>query len=198
MEIENSFKNSEDLWKEYEDEQLNKLYNIDFLDIIDISKILNRTPGQIISRLHKYNYISNRTSARGYINYKNSDLYKSIVLSNKDKKTIIKSKNDNILLDINNTNRELQSDNISNIGKKWTDEEEEILLKELSTNIDIELIAQKHNRNIGGITSRIKKIAYKLYINNNSIDEIIIKTKLNELEIIEKQQNNSIISKEIT
>jgi hypothetical protein len=117
MEIENSFKNSEDLWKEYEDEQLNKLYNIDFLDIIDISKILNRTPGQIISHLHKYNYISNRTSARGYINYKNSDLYKSIVLSNKDKKTIIKSKNDNILLDINNTSRELQSDNISNIGK---------------------------------------------------------------------------------
>ena len=121
MEIENSFKNSEDLWKEYEDEQLNKLYNEDMLDIIEISKIHNRAPGGIISRLFKHNYIVNRQSARGYIAYKNSDLYKEIVSNNKDKKKteiadkpekkIKPTQIDNILISINKIDYiELQND----------------------------------------------------------------------------------------
>jgi hypothetical protein len=73
----------------------------------------------------------------------------------------------------------------SNLGKKWTDEEETILSEELNKNIDIEVIAKLHNRTVGGIQSRIKKIAYKLYSSNNSMEEIIVKTKLNEEQIIE-------------
>ena len=81
----------------------------------------------------------------------------------------------------------------SNTGQKWTDEEERLLLEELSKNIDIQLISQYHNRTTGGINARRKVIAYKLYSNNNSMEEIILKTKLDEDQIIEtikKLQNN--------
>jgi len=114
------FKNAGEPWTQEEDTQLNKLYNEDMLDIIEISKIHNRAPGGIISRLFKHNYIVNRQSARGYIAYKNSDLYKEIVSNNKDKKkTEIADKSeknkptqiDNILISINKIDYiELQND----------------------------------------------------------------------------------------
>ena len=81
----------------------------------------------------------------------------------------------------------------SNTGQKWTDEEETLLLEKLSKNIDIELIAQSHNRTINGINARRREIAYKLYGNNNTMEEIILRTKLNKDQIIEtikKRQNN--------
>jgi hypothetical protein len=67
---------------------------------------------------------------------------------------------------------------LSNVGKKWTEEEENKLLEELNKNIDIETISQNHKRKIGGIESRRKEIAYKMYMRNVSIDKIILKTKL--------------------
>ena len=82
----------------------------------------------------------------------------------------------------------------SNMGQKWNDEEEALLLKELNDNIDIEIIAQKHNRTIGGINSRRREIAYKMYLKNVSIDEIIRQTKLDNNSIeetIKKRQNNN-------
>lgn len=82
----------------------------------------------------------------------------------------------------------------SNLGQKWSDEEEILLLEELSKNTDIQLIAQSHNRTIGGINARRKQIVYKLYSNNISIEEIILKTKLEKdqiIEIIKRRQNNS-------
>ena len=81
----------------------------------------------------------------------------------------------------------------SNMGQKWSDEEEKLLLEELNNNIDIEIIAQKHDRTIGGINSRRQKIAYKMYLKKISIEEIIKLTKLdyNYIEqIIQKRQNN--------
>lgn len=80
-----------------------------------------------------------------------------------------------------------------NTGQKLTNEEETILLEELSKNIDIQLIAQQHGRTLGGINSRREEIAYKLHINNFSIKEISLKTKLDEVQItemIKKRQNN--------
>jgi hypothetical protein len=80
-----------------------------------------------------------------------------------------------------------------NIGQKWTDEEETLLLEELSKNIDIDLIAQSHNRSLGGINARRKHIAYyKFYCNNISIEEIMVKTKLDSeciLATIKTRQN---------
>jgi hypothetical protein len=79
----------------------------------------------------------------------------------------------------------------SNMGQKWSDEEESLLLEELSNNIDIETIAQKHNRTIGGINSRRREIAYKMHLKHFSTEEIIRKTKLDYDSIkqtIEKRQ----------
>ena len=87
----------------------------------------------------------------------------------------------------------------SNMGQKWTDEEELLLLEELNNNIDIETISQKHNRTIGGIECRRKEIVYKMYLKKMSTEEIIKKTKLDYdsiKQIIEKKQNNS--KKQIT
>ena len=82
----------------------------------------------------------------------------------------------------------------SNTGQKWTDEEEILLLEELNNNIGIEIIAQKHSRTIGGINSRRREIAYKMYLKNVSIEEIIKKTKLDYDSIkqtIERRQKNN-------
>ena len=86
METKTVFKNAGEPWSIEEDLQLSKLYNDDMLDVMEISKIHNRAPGGIISRLSKHNHIANRTSARGYMKYKDSDMYKEIVSNNKDKK----------------------------------------------------------------------------------------------------------------
>jgi hypothetical protein len=80
----------------------------------------------------------------------------------------------------------------SNVGKKWTDEEETTLLEELKKNIDIKTISQNHKRKIGGIESRRKEIAYKMYFNHMDIKEIIVKTRLNYetiKQIIDTKQN---------
>ena len=73
----------------------------------------------------------------------------------------------------------------SNLGMKWFENEETTLLEELKQNIDIETIAQNHKRTIGGINSRRREIAYKMYLKNISIEEIIKITKLDE-EIIKQ------------
>ena len=83
------------------------------------------------------------------------------------------------MLKLQNSDKEYTS----NIGLKWFEDEETILLEELNKNIDIEIIAQNHTRTIGGINSRRKEIAYKMYLKNISIEEIIEKTKL-DLETI--------------
>jgi hypothetical protein len=83
----------------------------------------------------------------------------------------------------------------SNMGQKWTDEEEALLLEEIYNNIDIQTIAEKHNRTIGGIESRRQQIAYKMYLKNMSTQDIIDKTKLDydsiKQTIEKKQKNNS-------
>ncbi len=85
--------------------------------------------------------------------------------------------------------------------KRWTYEEETLLLEDLSKNIDIQLIAQSHNRTIGGINARRRGIAYELYNNNHTMEEIILKTKLDEDQIIKtikRRQNNPKKCKTIT
>jgi hypothetical protein len=79
----------------------------------------------------------------------------------------------------------------SNMGQKWSDEEEILLLQELNDNVEIKIIAQNHNRTIGGINSRRQEIAYKMYLKQLSIEDIIKQTKLDYNcieEIIQKKQ----------
>jgi len=88
---------------------------------------------------------------------------------------------------------------LSNMGKKWTHSEETLLIEELNKNMDIKTISESHKRTIGGINSRRREIAYKMYLENISIEEIIKQTKLDDeciRQTIEKKQNN--IPKKIT
>ncbi len=78
----------------------------------------------------------------------------------------------------------------SNMGQKWSVQEETLLLEELNNNMDVEIIAQRHNRTIGGINARRQLIAYNMYLKNASTEEIIRKTKLDYnciKQIIEKK-----------
>jgi hypothetical protein len=88
----------------------------------------------------------------------------------------------------------------SNLGAKWSESEENILLGELHDDIDIETIANNHNRTKGSIISRQKEIAYKLFNKNIHITDIVNKTKLHEItihEFIEKKRNNTSTKKSI-
>lgn len=67
-----------------------------------------------------------------------------------------------------------------NMGNKWEKDEDNILLEELKKNTDIKSIADNHQRTIGSIKSRIKLIAYNMYMQNIQMREIINITKLNE------------------
>jgi hypothetical protein len=80
------------------------------------------------------------------------------------------------------------SKDISNRGKKWTDEEEKTLLDELGKNMDIKLIATAHKRTVNAINERRKQIAYKMYKNNITFNKIMNKTNLS-MEEIEKHVN---------
>jgi hypothetical protein len=117
MEDENIFKNAGKPWTKEEDEQLNKLYNEDMLDIIEICKIHERERGGIISRLIKNNIIDDKSSVRGYNSYKKKTLYNQnmdnnnvndkIITDEKINKRVNKSIDNkdtlikNILIDIN-------------------------------------------------------------------------------------------------
>jgi hypothetical protein len=73
----------------------------------------------------------------------------------------------------------------SNFGQKWTTEEENTLLHELDKNMIIKIIAQTHNRTIGGIIGKQRTIAYNMYVKNMPIEEIIKKTMLDKEQIME-------------
>jgi len=92
------------------------------------------------------------------------------------------------------------SDLRPNVGKLWSDNEENLLLDELNDDIDIETIAENHGRKKGGIIARQREIAYKMYKKDISIEEIIKKTKLdNESinKIIERKENRYFKQKEV-
>jgi len=92
MENSNEYSRAGQPWEMNEDSQLVKNYNINNLDIMTISKIHKRMPGGIISRLKHHNIINIRTSARGYLDYKNSDLYKEICKNKQEQKKEQKGK----------------------------------------------------------------------------------------------------------
>ena len=73
-----------------------------------ISKIHKRTPGGIISRLLKREYITTRNSVRGYDLYRNSDLYKEIVETNKKNKK--ETTNTDYYIELQNDVKEIKNE----------------------------------------------------------------------------------------
>jgi len=110
MEMETIFKNAGEPWSPEQERQLNKLYNEEMLDIMEISKIHCRAPGGILSRLKLLKYITHRQLARGYDLYKKSNFYKNN-LTEKLEQTIKSNQLDNTLISIHkNDYIELQND----------------------------------------------------------------------------------------
>lgn len=108
-------RNSGIFWSEEEDKQLDKLYNNDKLNILEISDKHGRTQGAIISRLLKNKYITNRQQARGYFDYRNSETYKSIVSNREIKKNYT---TDNLMICVNKNSLDKVQTDIENINKE--------------------------------------------------------------------------------
>ena len=58
------------------------------------------------------------------------------------------------------------------MGKTWDDHETLNLLKKIRENKTIDAIAKEHERTIGGITSRLRVLAYEFYEEGKKIDQI--------------------------
>lgn len=71
----------------------------------------------------------------------------------------------------------------SNIYKLWTIEEENNLLMEMKNNIGIEKIAKIHERSLGGIEARIKKIIINMFVDDKNISQICDELYLTKYQI---------------
>ena len=84
------YSRQKDAWTEGEIEEVKVNYQINEMTISQIADIQRRTPGSIAYKLKTIGVISDNTQARGYIEYKNSSLYKQIIevsdTSKKEKK----------------------------------------------------------------------------------------------------------------
>jgi hypothetical protein len=58
------------------------------------------------------------------------------------------------------------------MGQAWSSDEENRLLESIKRNTQIKQIAIQHERTPGGITSRLRVIAFNLYKAGTSIEEI--------------------------
>lgn len=82
-----------------------------------------------------------------------------------------------------NINTDTNENNDLHPNFRWTKNEEKELIDKIENNFTIDELSLHHNRSINSIQNRIKKIAYDLYIEGNSVKNIIIKTKLTEKQI---------------
>ena len=58
------------------------------------------------------------------------------------------------------------------MGKAWDDHETLNLLKKIRENKTVYTIAKEHERTVGGITSRLRVLAYEFYEEGKTIDQI--------------------------
>lgn len=71
----------------------------------------------------------------------------------------------------------------SNVGKRWTDEEEQRLLVLVKENKSLADIAQELGRLPKGISCRLQYIAQKMYAQDRAVEEIKEATKISDLEL---------------
>ena len=158
LEYYNRQKNS---WEDSELQEIRREYVDGQMTISQIGDIHRRTPGSISYALKRIDVITNTTLARGYSDYKESNLYKEIVGTPKTNRT------------------ELQEQS----GRIWTDLEEQQLLNELEINMDHATIATNHKRTIGGIRKHIKKMIINMHKSGKTVKEIEVLTKMTQQQI---------------
>ena len=105
----NNNKNVGKTWTKQEDELLDKLYNIDKNNLIEISLIHQRAPGGIILRLVKNKIVVDKKEIRGYDEYlKVKSTHKKPSKINDDKIIVINDNeyllNANIVYEIKKVN----------------------------------------------------------------------------------------------
>lgn len=103
-------------WEEKECQSIRNRYEKKEMNVSQIADIHRRTPGSISHKLKNLGIINIYTEARGYLEYKNSDLYKEIVNKNKNpenprnikKDTKIISNNEPDIIQIKNDINEIK------------------------------------------------------------------------------------------
>jgi hypothetical protein len=78
-----------------------------------------------------------------------------------------------------------KSEGFENMGCPWKDEELLQLLKEVKDRVSYEDMAKAHKRTVGGITSRLRQLAYDYYTEEKSIDEIMAITGLSKEDVLD-------------
>ena len=81
-------------WDDKELEYLKSYYETKEMTISQIADIHRRTPGSISHKLKVLDLIPHYTLSRGYLDYKNSNLYKEIIETSKTIKSDKKAKNE--------------------------------------------------------------------------------------------------------
>lgn len=81
-------------WTDNEVNDIRREYDEEEMDISTIGRIHRRTPGSISYKLKSLGLLSHNTLARGYQEYKSSDLYREIVNSSPNK---VKAPKNNLL-----------------------------------------------------------------------------------------------------
>jgi hypothetical protein len=74
-----------DAWSPAESDRLRTLYHDKMFGLMAISALHLRTPSSIICKLRKMNIEKDQASVRGFLEYKNSALYKEVCLLKKQK-----------------------------------------------------------------------------------------------------------------
>ena len=114
--------------------------------------------------------------------------------SNEEISTITKiTENDLLSIIEHNKNKQINKFELNNAGNLWTKKEETRLLKELSENMCMTTISKNHTRTEESIKSRLKHVAYKMYRNGKSKNEILQVTKISENILVKIIEKNLII-----
>ena len=150
-------------WEESELQQLRTEYVTNEMTISQMGDIHRRTPGSISYALKRLDIITNNVIARGYSEYKNSDLYKEIVGTPRAKK---------------DPSKPLESS-----GEKWTEIEEQQLLNELEIKMNMTNISENHKRTESAIRKHIKQMICKMYNSGKTVEQIVSSTNMTQQQI---------------
>ena len=106
------YNRQKDSWDKKELHDIQTEYEVKKMTISEIADIHHRTPGCISFKLKNLGLISNNKDSRGYLDYKNSKLYKEIVKTSKENDAEKKGKKDafNEISQMRNEIAELKKD----------------------------------------------------------------------------------------
>ena len=108
------YNRQKEVWDEKELCDIKNEYEIRELTISEIADIHRRTPGSISFKLKNLGIITHNTLSRGYLEYKNSSLYKEIVetgkATNAEKEAKLKLKTETTIMNSANVIVELRKD----------------------------------------------------------------------------------------